>query len=34
LEIMQDDEYLEVTPQAVRLRKQLLTKLDRTRAKR
>jgi len=34
LEIMQDDEYLEVTPQSVRLRKQLLTKLDRTRAKR
>jgi len=34
LEIMQDDEYLEVTPQAVRLRKQFLTKLDRTRAKR
>jgi GTP-binding protein len=34
LEIMQDDEYLEVTPQAVRLRKQLLTKVDRTRAKR
>ncbi len=34
LEIMQDDEYLEVTPQSVRLRKQLLTKLDRARAKR
>jgi GTP-binding protein len=34
LEIMQDDEYLEVTPKSVRLRKQLLTKLDRTRAKR
>ena len=34
LEIMQDDEYLEVTPQSVRLRKQLLTKIDRTRARR
>jgi len=34
LEIMQDDEYLEVTPQSIRLRKQLLTKLDRARAKR
>jgi GTP-binding protein len=34
LEIMQDDEYLEVTPKSVRLRKQLLTKLDRTRARR
>jgi len=34
LEIMQDDEYLEVTPKSVRLRKQLLTKLDRARARR
>lgn len=34
LEIMQDDEYLEVTPKSVRLRKQFLTKIDRTRAKR
>ncbi|MBI4709375.1 MAG: translational GTPase TypA [Candidatus Portnoybacteria bacterium] len=34
LEIMQDDEYLEVTPKSIRLRKQFLTKLDRTRAKR
>ena len=34
LEIMQDDEYLEVTPKSVRLRKQFLTKLNRTRAKR
>jgi len=34
LEIMQDDEYLEVTPQSVRLRKQLLAKIDRARAKR
>ncbi|MCX6712643.1 MAG: hypothetical protein NTY66_00340 [Candidatus Vogelbacteria bacterium] len=34
LEIMQGDEYLEVTPQSVRLRKQLLTKIDRTRARR
>ncbi|MDD2730557.1 MAG: translational GTPase TypA [Candidatus Portnoybacteria bacterium] len=34
LEIMQDDEYLEVTPKNIRLRKQFLTKLDRARAKR
>lgn len=34
LEIMADDEYLEITPQSVRLRKQGLTELDRTRAKR
>jgi GTP-binding protein len=34
LEIMNADEYLEVTPKSVRLRKQLLTALDRNRAKR
>jgi GTP-binding protein len=34
LEIMTDDEYLEVTPVSVRLRKQFLTDLDRTKAKR
>ena len=34
LEIMQDDEYLEITPQSVRLRKQHLTENDRTRANR
>jgi GTP-binding protein len=34
LEIMADDEYLEVTPQSVRLRKQGLTENDRTRMKR
>ena len=34
LEIMNEDEYLEVTPQSVRLRKQFLTALERTRAKR
>lgn len=34
LEIMADDEYLEITPQHVRLRKQYLTEIDRTRAKR
>ena len=33
LEIMQDDEYLEVTPKSIRLRKQFLTKLERTRAR-
>lgn len=32
LEIMNEDEYLEVAPQSVRLRKQLLTAIDRTRA--
>lgn len=32
LEIMNADEYLEVTPHSVRLRKQLLTAIDRTRA--
>lgn len=33
LSIMNDDEYLEVTPKSVRLRKQLLTELERKRAK-
>lgn len=34
LSIMNDDEYLEVTPKSVRLRKQYLTEIDRARAKR
>lgn len=34
LEVMQDDEFLEVTPQNVRLRKQYLTETDRARARR
>ena len=34
LEIMKDDEFMEVTPKSVRLRKKFLTELDRTRAKR
>ncbi len=34
LEVMMDDEFLEVTPQSVRLRKQYLTETDRARAKR
>lgn len=34
LEIMKDDEYMEVTPKSIRLRKKYLTELDRTRAKR
>ncbi len=34
LEIMAEDEYLEVTPASVRLRKQYLTELDRARARR
>ena len=34
LEIMQDDEYLEITPKNVRLRKKLLTNNDRQKAKR
>lgn len=34
LETMADDEYLEVTPQSVRLRKQFLTENDRARARR
>jgi len=34
LEIMQDDEYLEITPKSVRLRKKLLTNTERQREKR
>jgi len=34
LEVMSDDEYLEVTPKNIRLRKQFLTENDRIRAKR
>jgi len=34
LEIMNEDEYLEVTPKNVRLRKQFLTEIERNRAKR
>ncbi len=34
LEVMTEDEYLEITPKSVRLRKQGLTEMDRTRSKR
>ncbi len=34
LEVMSDDEYLEITPQSVRLRKQGLTESDRSKSKR
>lgn len=34
LEVMSDDEYLEITPKSVRLRKQHLTDIDRSRARR
>lgn len=34
MEVMADDEYLEVTPKSVRLRKKHLTEVDRSRAKR
>jgi len=34
LEIMGEDEYLEVTPESIRLRKQFLTDIERIRAKR
>ena len=34
LEVMAEDEYLEITPQSVRLRKQLLTEADRSKARR
>jgi len=34
LEIMKEDEYLEITPKSIRLRKKYLTELDRTRAER
>ena len=33
LEVMAEDEYLEITPKSVRLRKQFLTEVDRNRAK-
>ena len=33
LEIMKDDEYLEITPKSIRMRKQFLTEADRSRAK-
>ena len=34
LELMNDDEYLEITPKSTRIRKKLLTKNDRAKAKR
>lgn len=34
LEVMTDDEYLEITPKSVRLRKQFLTELERNRSRR
>jgi GTP-binding protein len=34
LELMREDEYLEITPKSVRLRKKFLTELDRARARR
>jgi GTP-binding protein len=34
LSIMNDDEYLEVTPQSIRLRKKYLTEIERNRVKR
>jgi GTP-binding protein len=34
LEVMADDEYLEITPKSVRLRKQFLTETERARARR
>jgi GTP-binding protein len=34
MEIMKDDEYIEITPESVRLRKQLLTQQDRAKAQR
>jgi len=34
LEVMNEDEYLEITPKSVRLRKKYLTEIDRVRAKR
>ncbi|HWP61428.1 MAG TPA: translational GTPase TypA [Candidatus Paceibacterota bacterium] len=34
LEVMAEDEYLEITPESVRLRKQFLTEIDRSRARR
>ncbi len=34
LELMRDDEYLEITPKSIRLRKKFLTELDRAKSKR
>jgi len=34
LELMREDEYLEITPTSVRLRKKFLTNTDRARSKR
>jgi GTP-binding protein len=34
LEVMAEDEYLEITPESVRLRKQQLTEVERSRARR
>ena len=34
LEVMAEDEYLEITPESVRLRKKYLTDLERTKARR
>jgi GTP-binding protein len=34
LELMRDDEYLEITPKSIRLRKKFLTELDRAKARR
>jgi GTP-binding protein len=34
LEVMSEDEYLEITPKSVRLRKMFLTELDRNKSKR
>jgi GTP-binding protein len=34
LELMREDEYLEITPKSVRLRKKFLTELDRARSNR
>ena len=34
LEVMAEDEYLEITPTSVRLRKQALTEIDRSRSRR
>ena len=34
MELMRDDEYLEITPKNIRMRKKLLTELDRARARR
>ena len=34
LEVMAEDEYLEITPESVRLRKQYLTEIERSKVKR